>query len=335
MNNPAVTVFMAVFNGEAYIAESIKSVIAQSFTDFELLIVNDGSTDRTSEIIAQFNDPRIRVLQNESNKGLTYTRNYGAGQAKSKYFAILDSDDIAMPNRLEIQFNFMSTHPDICLCGGQSILIDQKGNQTGNMSVISGYEDMASELIFQNIFINSTLMIRRDALLEAGGYRDLAPAEDYDLSFRISLKYQIANLDEVLVAYRIHDNNISSRQAEKQGIAERMIIKNMHNALQIQLDENLINLHHQLMYHPVASIPTLDYFHLLKVLKQGNLTSKRYPINTFNRMLFNKWFNLLRERKEKKILFYYFRKPLFERTFVTFKQLRRAFKQSVKESIGG
>ena len=333
INTPVVTVFMAVFNGEAYIAESIKSILAQSFTDFELLIVNDGSTDRTLGVIEQFNDPRIRVLQNESNKGLAFTRNRGLREARGQYIAILDSDDIALPERLEVQVDFMNAHLKIAICGGQAFLIDTSGRQTGALNVPSGTRNMAQHLVLHNILINSTLMIRTSAMKEVGGYRDLAPAEDYDLSFRISLKHEIANLDRILIAYRVHEHNTSGLQSDKVGLSEKKIIRDIHTSLKISTNDALVILHHDLMRFYLNSRSSVEFCHILELLKKGNMMTKTYPVQLFNQMLFKKWFIILRDKKEKKILSLYFRNDLFQWSFITFKELRKVFKQALFRNL--
>ncbi len=122
---PLVTVSMVVFNGELHIREAIESILNQSFTDLELLIINDGSTDATLDIINQFKDPRIRLLSNDGNKGVAFTRNRSLQEARGVYFAILDSDDIAKPNRLEIQVNFMNAHPETAICGAMTCSCSQ------------------------------------------------------------------------------------------------------------------------------------------------------------------------------------------------------------------
>lgn len=328
VNQPLVTVFMAAFNGEAYIEKAIQSVLNQSFTDFELLIINDGSTDRTLDIVRKFTDPRIRLVHNDGNKGLTFTRNRGIEEAKGQYMAILDCDDLAMPDRLKAQTSFLNSNPEIAICGGQAITIDESGKQIGNLNVMAGNKNMSPELVFHNIFINSTLMIKRSAMLEAGGYRDYSPAEDYDLSYSISLHHPVANLNEVLVAYRLHGNNISKVQNEKAINAELRIIENIHTNLGIPKDENLIRIHHDYFSYRFLSRSSKEFLQVFEALKQGNSKSRNYSIHVFNKILFKKWFLHLRHTKEKRILPLYFKSRLFEWQFVTFKELRKVFKQA-------
>ncbi|WP_343530706.1 glycosyltransferase family 2 protein [Pedobacter sp.] len=330
MNNiksPTVTVFMAVYNGEKYIKEAIESVLNQSYTDFELLIVNDGSTDGTLNIIAGFVDPRIRLLHNDGNKGLTYTRNHGVREARGKYFAILDSDDIAMPKRLKLQVEFMENHPSVAICGGQAVFIDGQSNEMTGYRVPIG-ENISHWLVIHNAFINSTLMIKTSVMREMGGYREMAPAEDYDLSFRISFKYQVANLSEKLVAYREHGNNISRLQTEKLSNAECQIIEHIHSCLNIPLDQELIKIHHNVLKYNVEQTSINDFERLLERLRAANIEVKAYAVQPFNKFLFEAWFNILRAKKERNIVTLFFRKPFFDWSFVTFKQLRKIFKQS-------
>lgn len=326
--NPVVTVFMAVYNGEKYIKEAIDSVLAQSYTDFELLIINDGSTDKTLDVIAKFTDPRIRLLHNNGNRGLTHTRNHGVREALGKYFAILDSDDIAMPNRLKIQVDYMDANPDVAICGGQAILIDGSSKEIRPYKVHSG-DSLSHWLVLHNVFINSTLMLKTSVMKEMGGYREMAPAEDYDLSFRIGLKYRVANLSDTFVFYREHGNNISKVQTEKLNDAERRIIENIHSSLNVPLNNDLVKTHQSILNYNIDSTDLKDFESLLQALKQGNNTNNSYPTEAFNKLLFETWFNLARLKKEKKILTLYFKNPLFNWSFVTFRQLRKIFKQSL------
>jgi len=327
VNKPYVTVFMAVFNGEKYIKDAIESVLNQNFTDFELLIVNDGSTDGTLNLIAEFKDPRIRLLHNDGNKGLTFTRNHGLAEAKGKYFAILDSDDIAMPNRLKTQVDFMNANPKIAICGGQAKFIDGADKEITGYKVPVG-DNLSHQLSLYNVFINSTLMMKTDAIREVGGYREVAPAEDYDLSFRIALKNQVANLNDKLVAYREHGNNISKVQTEKLKNCLTHIIASIHSSLSIPFEKKNILIHQNILNSDFAYTDSSEFGLLLSVLKVSNDQNKIYDQKLFTNFLFETWFKILREKKEKKILQLYFKKPLFDWSFVTFKHVRKVAKQA-------
>lgn len=330
VSKPYVTVFMAVYNGDLYIKDSIQSVLDQSYSDFELLIINDGSTDATVAIIEQFNDSRIRLINNETNKGLSYTRELGIQQAQGIYYAILDSDDIASPDRLQLQVAYFESHPEVHLCGGHARIIDGKGAETGFMKIDTGtVQDMGINMLFGNPFINSSLMMNRETILAVGGYRNFAPAEDYDLSYRISLKYGVANLDHVLVSYRVHDTNISTLQSDGMVAAEKDIISEMHSNLGIPSDQTLIRLHHEIICHTFKGKEPSGYIKLLELLKASNSKVKIYPERRFNEILFEKWFAIVRQKSNKNIFSLYFKNELFEWSFVTPKQIRKLIKQAL------
>lgn len=326
---PRVTVFMAVFNGELYLKASIQSVLSQSYVDFELLLINDGSTDGTVNVIQQFSDPRIRLISNDSNKGLSYTRALGLELARGKYFAILDSDDLAVPDRLKIQVDYLDNHPEVHLCGGHAKIIDEQGLEIGQMRMpIAAGDDMRIGLLFGNPFINSSLMIRRKTMLAAGGYKNFAVAEDFELSYRISLKFGLANLDRTLVHYRVHQTNISKLQSARMTDAEKNIIGEMQLNLGIAYDKALIELHHQLIYRPLDGRASA-YLKLLEALKAGNIKVKIYPEQRFNEIVFEKWFSMIRKPGNRNIFSLYMKNRLFDWSFVTLKQLRKLIKQAL------
>lgn len=239
---PAVTVFMAVYNAAAYLSQAIESVLAQTFRDFELLIINDGSTDNSTAIIEKYPDPRIRILNNETNKGLYFTRWRGVHEARGDFFAILDSDDIAMPERLAIQYDYMIQNPDVAICGTRTELINSKGEVTGMSKSYSGNKNVL--MIFENVLMNSSVMIRTELIRLVGSYKEYDLAEDYDLALRLAEKYRIEILNEVLVKYRIHGNNTSYNNIERLRESLKEILTNMHTRLGIPVSEKLTNIHY-------------------------------------------------------------------------------------------
>lgn len=205
-----VTVLMTTYNGSLYIKQAIDSVLRQTFENFELLIVNDGSTDNTIDIIESYNDPRIRLINNYSNKGLLFSRNFALTEAKGKYLAILDSDDIAIANRLEVQWKTFEKRPSLALLGGQGVVIDKDGIKTGEiLTQLTGSDAVKVKLFFSNSYIHSTVMIRMEIFKKLGGYQDFPLAEDYALFSRLSHDHEVDNLSDTLVEYRIHGENIS------------------------------------------------------------------------------------------------------------------------------
>jgi len=128
MSVPRVTVTMMVYNAERYLRQAIDSVLNQTFTDFELLFLDDASTDRSLEIIQSYSDPRIRLIRNENNRGVAYSRSKALPLARGEYVAVLDADDVALPERLQVQVSYLDSHPDICLVGSSCQVIEEDGS---------------------------------------------------------------------------------------------------------------------------------------------------------------------------------------------------------------
>ena len=223
MNNisPSVTVFMATYNTSEYLEEAIESILSQTYRDFELLIVNDGSTDNTSEILETFQDERIRIINNIENKGLTYTRNIALKEARGQFIAVMDSDDIAYPNRLAIQVEAFEKDSALALYGGQAKMIDENQKEIGFIEESETDPELLKvKLLFHNTFVHSSVMMRTAVFREFAGYQEPF-AEDYDLFLRIAQKYAVANSSEFIVAYRWHGSNVSKTQGEK--IVKRLL----------------------------------------------------------------------------------------------------------------
>jgi glycosyltransferase involved in cell wall biosynthesis len=324
---PSVTVFIACYNSSLYIEKAIKSILAQTFEDFELLIIDDGSTDDTLALIKRYKDKRIRILLNGENKGIAYTRQKGLHAAKGKYIAILDSDDIAFPDRIQRQVDQMMKDPDLAICGSQAIL-KQNGIES-LMSTKVGDDKIAMHLVFGNIFINSTVMLNRKFAIDVGGYK-LPLAEDYDLAIRLSENHHVLNLPDTLACYNYHEQNISILKQKELEEAEKTILKYLQTTLATSFD---IEVHHALLKGNYDQFAIKEYQELLSQLKRGNRIKKRFNEQEFNRLIFNKWFDILYHKKSKKTLFLYLSNDLYEAAFFNFKQFRRALKITLKSLI--
>ncbi len=212
---PRVTVLIPVFNAERFLRESVKSVLAQTFAnfDFELLAINDGSTDRSREILSSFSDPRVRIVDNDGNRGLIYTLNHGLELARGEYVARLDADDIAAPDRLAQQAAFLDQHPGVALVGGCAEFIDAEGKVFMTRRVPLTHDEIVARIFSVNCFIHSGVMFRTSVVRTLGGFRPEAlHAEDYDLWLRIIERHDVANLPAVLVRYRVHPDQVSQRK---------------------------------------------------------------------------------------------------------------------------
>jgi glycosyltransferase involved in cell wall biosynthesis len=214
MNCPRVTVLMPAYNAARYVGEAIQSVLDQSYSDWELLIVNDGSTDNTAEIIESYADPRIRVLNNPQNLRLIKTLNRGLKEARGEYVARLDADDRAAPERLRLQMSFFESHPDLVMIGGCSNIIDEHGVVQSSVERRHCTQpgSLQWEAVFCNPFRHSAVTFRKDAVLAAGGYPEWAKdLEDSALWSKLMLQHDCANLKEILCDYRVHSESIVSQ----------------------------------------------------------------------------------------------------------------------------
>ncbi len=331
MNKPKILVFMAAYNAASYIADSIKSILNQTFTDFELLILNDGSTDATVEVVEGFDDKRIRLVHNQENKGLMYTRNRLKEFTDAPFIAILDSDDLARPDRLALQYHFLKQNPEIALCGGHAEIIDEKGVFTGQKYIEPTDQTVAMYMLFGNPFINSSTMFKTSVFTELGGYRDYAPSEDFDLFVRISEKHAVANIDQILVNYRIHSNNTSTTHSEVQKKNERRIIRNMQASLGMLPNEQLEKLHIELFNQKPDQRNLNEYLRLFETMKTANAQSLRYNQQLFNGFLFDKWNALIRlQPNNKKALQNFFKNELFEWSYFKWEPFKKALKISLK-----
>lgn len=217
--SPEVSVLLCVYNGENYLRDALDSILDQTFTNYEFIVVNDGSTDSTDEILQEYasNDMRIRLVNNETNLGLTPSLNRGLAIARGEFIARQDADDISYPLRLERQVSWMNAHPKVGLLGTYYDVICQAGLKIETVTPPVGNAQLQQSLLKGNVFGHGTVMIRRQALSSVGYYSEsYLWAEDYELWLRLSEIVEIANLPETLYAYQSHDQSISRRRLEGQ-----------------------------------------------------------------------------------------------------------------------
>lgn len=210
---PTVSVVMPAYNAEKYIREAIDSILNQTYTDFEFIIINDGSTDRTKEIIQSYNDSRIVYLENKENSGIVVTLNKGLDCATGEYIARMDSDDISEKERFEKQVAFMDKNKDIGLLG-TGICIFGEEIQKQNRVFTTDSKQLKAELIFNACVAHPTVMIRRE-ILEINHLRynkEFAGAEDYCLWWEIAKVSNITTLPDALLNYRIHTSQITKKK---------------------------------------------------------------------------------------------------------------------------
>jgi glycosyltransferase involved in cell wall biosynthesis len=220
MGFPLVSVVMSVYNGERFLREALDSILKQSFRDFEFIIIDDGSDDGSPTILNSYQmvDPRIRVSR-QRNRGLIESLNVGCQLACGKYIARMDADDIAIPDRLSRQIEFMETYPKVGVLGGSVEMMDSAGRALGiGRNPLTNIE---IHTIFPGCaFWHPTVMMRTSAFRLTGGYRRVTvDAEDHDLWWRMADRCELANLPDVLLRYRVHPDQISLRKCKQQTLS--------------------------------------------------------------------------------------------------------------------
>jgi|SRR5437867_2044683 len=218
---PEVTLVMSVFNGEPFLAAALDSLMAQSVQEFAIIVVNDGSTDGSAQILDEYAGRRGRMqVIHQRNSGVAEAVNRACDLVKTPYIARMDADDISLPDRLARQLGFLRRRPQVALLGGGAEFINARGAMMFKVDVPTRDDEIKATLPERNVFVHSTVVMRREALLAVGGYRRaFTLAEDYDLWLRIAERYELANLAEVLVRYRVHRRQVSTTRLQEQARA--------------------------------------------------------------------------------------------------------------------
>lgn len=214
---PLITVLMCVHNDRNYIAAAARSILQQTFEDFEFLIIDDGSTDGTAELLDGLDDPRIRLYRNPANLGLTRSLNIGLDAARGSFIARMDGDDLSEPDRLDCQLRFMQDHPEVGLVGSSRTLIDEAGRTIAVATVVEDDLSIRHKSLLGNPFAHPSMMLRADLLRSRGLRYDESyqTAQDYDLWVRMLALTAGANLPRPLLRYRLRGGISKTRKAEQ------------------------------------------------------------------------------------------------------------------------
>jgi len=218
---PRVTVVLPAYNAEPFIGEAIDSILGHTLTGLELIAIDDGSMDSTGRIIADraARDPRIRLIARE-NRGLTRTLNEGLAEARADYVAIMNADDVALPDRLEKQAAFLDAHPRVAAVGSQTRFFAAGHGRGPATSLPMSPEAVREFLAKASPLAHPAVMLRRSAVRAVGGYRpQMEPAEDYDLWLRLAERHDLANLPDVLLEYRVHSGQSTAKACEAVAVA--------------------------------------------------------------------------------------------------------------------
>ena len=292
-NSPLVTVLMPVFNAAQFLHQAIESILQQTFTDFEFIIINDGSTDNSEQIILSFNDPRIRYIKNETNLKLIATLNKGFALAAGKYIARMDADDISLQNRLERQVQYMEANTDVVMAGSWFESI-------GEVSKMVKYESdinlIRFKLLYQTQFCHPTVIIRKSVLQQLDILFDpvYLHAEDYDLFSRLSYKFKVSNIPEVLLQYRVHATNVSVLYKDIQIENSLKVITGNFKALGVSTSQEEAALFTELAYqnYPKVSSKLAVVEGLLLKIAGASAGNKLIQHPFLYNYAVNAWFNL-------------------------------------------
>jgi len=322
MKNPKVTVLMSVYNGEKYLREAINSILNQTFKDFEFLIINDGSTDRTIEILQSYQDPRIKIINDEKNIGLTKSLNKGLKLARGEYIARMDADDISYPNRLEVQYDYLKNNPEVGLIGSWNDVIDEIGNTVGFWKCNYSSEDIYYILNFRNCLAHCSLLFKKELVLNNGGYNEtIKNAQDYELWSRISKVAKIYQIQRVLVKWRMDSHPINTQKETSQVKTVNSTVKNnLEHLIDRKIDDKILRFIRD-------NFDNTNYDYLDTVSKNELLCSIQLINQINNKIIDNAPYGLNKENIRK----------ISERTlgnYVYFATLRTGILSSVRCLIG-
>ncbi len=221
---------MPTLNDAEYIERAVESILDQSHSDFELMIIDDGSTDGTVERIKQFSDERLSLVQREDETGVASARNEGIRRTSGEYIAVHDADDWSDPERFEKQVAYLDANPEVALVGTGAYLVDKNGNIQSQRRVLES--PSLAELVDHNEFVHGSVMMRREALEFANGYDGwFETAEDYDLWLRIAADREVRNIDEPLYYFRKHENSLYIQNLKSVKLYHLLAVRRVSNGL--------------------------------------------------------------------------------------------------------
>lgn len=233
---PKVSVVVPAFNAGAYLLLAVKSLLAQSLHEVEILVIDDGSTDGSFDALCGITDSRLRVIRLPSNRGIVEASNTGLVNARAPLVAMMDADDIAEPERLELQLAAFDANSELALVGSAATMIDESGRAFGVIKPPLSTADIRATMFLRNAFVHSSVMFRADVVAALGGYSNVAHAQDYELVLRIAIAHRCCNLEQPLVRYRVHaaqdsQKNLARQRASALAVQQRVWAKAVHASL--------------------------------------------------------------------------------------------------------
>lgn len=302
-HHPVVTVGMAVYNGETHIREAITSIFAQDFKDWELVIVDDASSDRSIEVIHQFNDCRIRVFRNETNEGLVAVRNRIMTEARGDFIAWLDQDDLASPRRLSTQITFLQKNPYISICGSLTRMLVQLVGEPDRAAISIlpySHRSIRAAIPFFNPMACNTVMLRVNDFTKLSLHfrSEFGNSLDYDMWSRATDRLMITNLPSALGTYRRHPQQTSQGAAlrEMNHHALMVQVEIIQRILGISMTRRQIETHRAATIAPM-DIPTLERLDAIaewfSLLQAANRSQYGFDRLAFDQFVAQQWFTVL------------------------------------------
>ena len=314
MASPELSVLVTAYNSELYIREAINSILNQTYTDYELIIIDDGSTDNTVSSIKSFNDNRIQFLSHSQNTGIARSRNQALELASGTYITFLDSDDIVHPQKFEKQIAFLKNNPDFGLVGSSVILINEQGTETGRWKLAAKPETIPSIMLFHNYFVNSAVMFRKSLLNDIVYPEDLVIGEDYMMWFNLLQKAKGINLPKYLTSYRQHTESIIQRTGDKKEEYNKIVYELILQKIGIHPTNEEYEIHFSLKNRETISslIQMQNIFDWLQKISQYSHNVSFIADNTICPVILNRWLKVCyKARRKPGLLIYGIVKILF------------------------
>lgn len=233
---PKISVILPVYNGEKYIKQSVDSILSQTFTNFELIIIDDGSKDKSVEIIESYTDTRIRLIKNSTNRGTIESLNIGIKESRADFIARMDQDDISFPQRLQVEYDFLINNRHIAIVGSWSYIINKDGDKLRIYKNPETWDVIKYELMFGNKLVHPSIMMRKSIIMKMGMYEKGCITEDYNLYSRLVHIYGLANIPTPLIYYRQHEESVTGVSTSQKIIhndTNKMILKNISYYLKL------------------------------------------------------------------------------------------------------
>lgn len=288
---PKVSVLLAVYNGMPYLPEAIESLWAQTFSDFELILIDDASTDGSADYLQSLSDPRIRLLRNQQQQGLAASLNARLAQARGEYMARMDADDISLPRRLERQVAYLEAHPEISICGSWARTFGEGKEQLWRYPEQDA--EIKAEMLFASVLVHSSVMLRASHVKELNVRYDesLEAAQDYALWANLQDRVKFANVPEVLLRYRLHLEQVGSKKGDLQQQVANQVREEQLALLGASASEQEKALHHRLARWDFAggleALPSIERW--LQRLLEASMSSPFFDSEALGQTLERRW----------------------------------------------